>query len=257
MAKGKAAVKTFLAGLTLPSCTPQTGDSTLALRPEISAPRSGQKRRGRGFTLQELKEADIGLADARWMAIPIDERRCTSHPENVALLKDYLKRISKIGKEAKVPKPKPKQPTPEARPSKATTAAIQTDLAELPGITKKMAEDLAAAGVTSIRSLSTTSPHRLSRLMDLKRDRAEKVVDSAKSYMRDKSRKAREEKPRKPQITELKHLPDITHDHLRTLKELGVESLEGLKDEDPRDLSLLTGIPESQIKAWIKIIRGL
>lgn len=248
-------VKTFLAGPTLPSCTQQTGDSTLALRPEISAPQSGQKRRGRGFTLQELKEANIGLADARWMAIPIDKRRCTAHPENVALLKDYLKRMSKFGKEVKAPKPK--QPTPEARAPKPTAAAVETDLTELPGITKKMAEDLVAAGFANIRSLSTTSPRRLSRLVDLKRDRAEKVIDSAKIHIRDKSRKAREEKPRKPEITELKHLPDITRDHLKTLKDLGVESLESLKDEDPRDLSLLTGIPESQIKAWIKIIRSL
>jgi predicted flap endonuclease-1-like 5' DNA nuclease len=227
----------------------------LALRPEISAPRSGQKRRGRGFTLQELKEANIGLANARWMAVPIDRRRCTSHPENVAVLKDYLKRISKFGKEGKASKPK--KPTAEAKPPKPTAAAVQTDLAELPGITKKMAEDLAVTGITSIRVLSTTSPHRLSRLMDLKRDRAEKLVDSAKSYIRDKSRKAREEKPRKPQITELKHLPDIAHDQLKALRELGVESLDDLKNEDPRDLSLLTSIPESQVKAWIKIIRGL
>jgi len=251
----QASVKTFLAGPTLPSCTQQTGDSTLALRPEISAPQSGQKRRGRGFTLQELKEANIGLADARWMAIPIDKRRCTSHPENVVLLKEYLKRISKFGKETKAPKPK--EPTPAARAPKPTAAAAETDLGELPGITKKMAEDLVAAGVANIRSLSTTSARRLSRVMDLKRDRAEKVIDSAKSYIRDKSRKALKEKPRKAEITELKHLPDITHDQLKTLKDLGVESLEGLKDEDPRDLSLLTGIAESQIKAWIKIIRSL
>ncbi len=188
------------------------------------------------------------------MAIPIDKRRCTVHPENVALLKDYVKRMSKIGTETKAPKPK--QPTPEAKAPKPTAVPAETDLTELPGVTKKMAEDLVVGGVVSIRSLSTTSPRRLSRVMDLKRDRAEKLVDSAKGFLRDKSRKAREEEPRKPAITELKHLPDITHNQLKALKDLGVESLESLKDEDPRDLSLLTGIPESQIKTWIKVIRS-
>jgi hypothetical protein len=226
----------------------------LAIRPEISAPQSGQKRRGRGFTPEELKQANIGIADARWMAIPIDRRRRTVHPENVALLEDYIKRISKIGTEAKAPKAK--QPKPEARATKPVAAAAETDLTELPGITKKMAEDLVAGGVGNIRNLSTASPHRLARVTDLKRDKAEKLIDSAKNYVRDKSRKAREEKPRKPAITELKHLPDITHGQLKSLKDLGVESLESLKDEDPRDLSLLTGIPESQIKAWIKVIRA-
>jgi predicted flap endonuclease-1-like 5' DNA nuclease len=227
----------------------------LALRPEIRAPQTGEKRQGRGFTTQELKEAGISLSDARWMAIPIDTRRRSSHPDNVSALKDYLKGIQKLGKKAKVPKPKakPKEPTP-AKPS---PELIETDLTELTGVTKKLAETLVTVGITSIRELSHTKPRRLIRATTLKRNRAEKIIDAAKRHLREKTRIAREEKAQLPQISELKHLPEINRSDIKLLKELGVLSLEDLKSENTRDLSLLTGIAESRIKNWIKVILSL
>jgi hypothetical protein len=227
----------------------------LALRPEIHSPKTGQKRYGRGFTLKELKDAGISLSDARWMAIPIDRRRSTHYSENITILKDYFERIRKLNQESKPAKPKEKPVVREA-PKPAPTP-VDTDLTELPQVTKKIVETLVATGITSIRSLSTTSPRRLARLTDLKRERAEKLIDAAKRHIRGEERAAREEKAQKPQISELKHLPDISRDDIRKLKDLGVTSLDELESENTRDLSLLTGIPESRIKEWIKIIRGL
>ncbi|MFW9830574.1 MAG: ribosomal protein L13e [Candidatus Thorarchaeota archaeon] len=227
----------------------------MAFRPDIRAPQTGETRRGRGFSLQELKEAGISLQDARWMAIPIDTRRKTRHTENISTLQDFVKRIKKLGKPAKVAKPKIKAEKPKAAKPKAKP--IETDLAELKGVTKKQAEALAEAGIASIQSLSTTSPRRLARTTDLKRDRAEKLIESAKRHQREKTKATREEKSKEPKITELKHLPDISRDDIKQLNELGVATLEDLKNENPRDLALLTGIPEKQIKEWRKIIRSL
>ena len=225
----------------------------MAFRPEIRTPQSGEPRRGRGFSLEELKAAKISIVDARWMAIPVDSRRKSQHAENVKSLQDYVKRIKKIGKEAKKPKAKPKA----EKPAPAKPKAIETNLAELSGVTKKTAETLVAAGVANIHDLSTTSPRRLARRTDLKRDRAERLIETAKRYEREKSKAAREEKAKEPEIKELKHLPEITRDDVRNLQDLGVKTLDDLKAENPRDLSLLTGFPETRIKEWRKIIRAL
>ena len=227
----------------------------MAFRPEIHAPQTGETRRGRGFSLQELKEAGIDLADARWMAIPIDNRRKTQHPENVKLLQDFLKRIKKLEKTKKAAKPEPKPK--KAKPAKAKPEPIETDLTNLTGVTKKLAETLVEAGVKNIHDLATISPRRLARTTELKRNRAEKLIDAAKRYEQEKAKAAREEKAKEPTIKELKDLPDITRSDAKQLKELGVESLNELKSENARDLALLTGIPESRIKEWQKVIRDL
>ncbi len=228
----------------------------LALRPEIHSPQTGQKRSGRGFTTKELRDANITLADARWMAIPIDNRRSTSYPENVAMLKEYVKRISQLGKGAKAKRTTKAAPTKE-KPVKAVPVEVETDLTELSGITKKLEETLVSAGVTSISALASVPARRLTRITGLKRERVDKIIDAAKRHVREKTRVVREEKANEPQITELKHLPDITREDIRKLKDLGVETLDNLKDETARDLSLLSGIAESKIKNWIKIIRSL
>lgn len=229
----------------------------MAFRPEIHAPQTGETRRGRGFSLQELKEAGIGLSDARWMAIPIDSRRKTHHPENVKLLQEFVKKIKKLEKASKQPKRKPTPAKPKATKAKPKAEPIETDLTNLTGVTKKVVETLVDGGIRNIHELATTSPRRIARVTDIKRNRAEKLVDSAKRYEREKAKAARAEKIKEPSIKDLKDLPDITRTDVKQLKELGVESLENLKTENPRDLALLTGIPESRIKEWRKIIRNL
>jgi predicted flap endonuclease-1-like 5' DNA nuclease len=230
----------------------------LAFRPEIQSPQSGETRTGRGFSIHELKDAGISLADARWMAIPIDSRRKTNHANNVKALKDYVKRIEGLKKAAKTPasKPKPKSKT-KKKPDTTPAKTIETDLTDLKGITKKQAEVFAVAGITSIDILSKTAPRRLARLTDLKRDRAAKIVESAKRYQRDKAKAAREKKAKEPKITELKHLPDISRSDIKQLRELGIESLADLKTENARDLALITGLLESRIKDWQKTIRAV
>lgn len=52
-------------------------------------------RRGRGFSLGELREAGLTPEKARKLGIYVDKRRKTVHPWNVEALKDYLKRLEK------------------------------------------------------------------------------------------------------------------------------------------------------------------
>lgn len=45
-------------------------------------------RKGRGFSIEEIRKAGLTLPGAKRMGIPIDKRRRTSHPQNVQRLKE-------------------------------------------------------------------------------------------------------------------------------------------------------------------------
>lgn len=58
--------------------------------------RSGDKRKGRGFSRGELKKAGISFKQALQMGLPVDTRRRTVYDENVKLIRQQLKkRVSK------------------------------------------------------------------------------------------------------------------------------------------------------------------
>ena len=52
-------------------------------------------REGRGFSLNELKEAGITVDLAKKLGIRIDKRRRSCRPENVEMLKEFLRNFSK------------------------------------------------------------------------------------------------------------------------------------------------------------------
>ena len=49
------------------------------------------ERKGRGFSLEELKEAKLSYQEARKRGISVDRRRKTKHIDNVKALKSILK----------------------------------------------------------------------------------------------------------------------------------------------------------------------
>jgi len=51
----------------------------------------GKLRSGRGFSMQELKEANIPLGMAKKLGLYVDIRRSTKREENVSTLKSWLK----------------------------------------------------------------------------------------------------------------------------------------------------------------------
>ena len=54
-------------------------------------------RRGRGFSLGELKEAGLTPEKAKKLGIYVDKRRKTVHEWNVKALKDYLEKLRALG----------------------------------------------------------------------------------------------------------------------------------------------------------------
>ena len=61
------------------------------IKPVVYAPTpKKQLRVGRGFSLEEIKLAGLTLHKAKLLEIPIDQRRQTTHPQNVEMLKEHL-----------------------------------------------------------------------------------------------------------------------------------------------------------------------
>jgi len=50
-------------------------------------------RKGRGFSVGELKEAGLSVTEARKLGLYVDERRRSVHPENVEALKKFLEEV--------------------------------------------------------------------------------------------------------------------------------------------------------------------
>lgn len=58
------------------------------IKPKILKP-DERKRFGRGFSREEIKKAEVNLAVARSIELPIDLRRRTAHDENIEAIKVY------------------------------------------------------------------------------------------------------------------------------------------------------------------------
>lgn len=62
------------------------------------------RRSGRGFSLEELKQAGLDRADAKRFRIPVDGRRRTVHDRNVEAVRAFAEKV----KAAEKPKRKPR-----------------------------------------------------------------------------------------------------------------------------------------------------
>jgi len=56
------------------------------IKPKLLKP-DGKQRGGRGFSLEELKKADLNPTQAKRLKIPVDRRRKTVHDQNVDVIK--------------------------------------------------------------------------------------------------------------------------------------------------------------------------
>ncbi|MEM5791016.1 MAG: ribosomal protein L13e [Candidatus Aenigmatarchaeota archaeon] len=55
----------------------------------------GREREGRGFSLSELKAAELSKSGARKLGIYVDERRKSSLENNINMLKEFIKKSGK------------------------------------------------------------------------------------------------------------------------------------------------------------------
>jgi large subunit ribosomal protein L13e len=63
-----------------------------------------QVRTGKGFSMNELRSANITASEARKFGIPVDIRRGTNHEDNVEILKEYILLAKETGIKYKAPK---------------------------------------------------------------------------------------------------------------------------------------------------------
>jgi large subunit ribosomal protein L13e len=68
---------------------------------------NGKTSLGKGFSPNELKEAGVNRQQAKQMGLPVDQKRKSSHAENVANIKAHAQQA----KEKAAAKPKAEAPT--------------------------------------------------------------------------------------------------------------------------------------------------
>ena len=59
---------------------------------------------GRGFSREDIREADLNVGEARHLGVPVDVRRSTSYQENVESLKEWVEEAKREG--LRIPKPR-------------------------------------------------------------------------------------------------------------------------------------------------------
>lgn len=64
-------------------------------RPTVYVPGLRKPRKGRGYSLGELREAGITPKVAERLRIPMDRKRKSNHIENIERLKQYLRSLEK------------------------------------------------------------------------------------------------------------------------------------------------------------------
>jgi large subunit ribosomal protein L13e len=83
--------------------------------------RGAKVRTGKGFSIDEVKEAGVNVGEARHLGVPVDQRRSTSYPENVEALKKWITEARKEG--FRVPKPKQTSKGQKGRAFRALTSS--------------------------------------------------------------------------------------------------------------------------------------
>ena len=186
----------------------------------VSSPsRDAHLRRGRGFSLAEIKMANKSVALLKELKVSIDYFRRTAHKENIEKLKT-LKTPEKKGKKKKPYIPKEKRVTVKAKVKKKIT------------------------------------PPKKEEIMPEKPVEEVKPKAKAASTKKQKAKVKAEEKVEEK--AEIKGIPLIELSGLgaatvKKFKEVGVENIEQLCKEKPEELSMLiSGCSEERIRKWIE-----
>lgn len=186
----------------------------------VSSPsRDAHLRRGKGFSLAEIKMANKSVAFLKELKVSIDYFRRTAHKENIEKLKT-LKTPEKKGKKKKPYIPKEKRVTVKAKVKKKIT------------------------------------PPKKEEIMPEKPVEEVKPKAKAASTKKQKAKVKAEEKVEEK--AEIKGIPLIELSGLgaatvKKFKEVGVENIEQLCKEKPEELSMLiSGCSEERIRKWIE-----
>ncbi len=142
---------------------------TLVPEPVVKSSKTTHPRRGRGFSAEEISQAELSVMDARSMGLIVDLRRKTSHEENVEALKQYVKDI----RETVVPEPT--KAVPPAKPTEDSLAELMT----VRLVKKADAEKLVQAGVKSLSELAYCEIDKVAKKTGITEDRLTAMVKAA------------------------------------------------------------------------------
>ncbi|MBS7287600.1 MAG: ribosomal protein L13e, partial [Candidatus Freyarchaeota archaeon] len=166
------------------------------LKPIVRIPKEASKvREGRGFSLGELKEANITLQDAKKIGLRVDVRRRSVHKENVESLKSFMKELQKAKKKAeKVAKKveKKKEEVAEERRDKVKEAPGEmvpkegAPLTTLKGLGPKTAEKLKEVGIESVEELAEEDAELLSEATGISVQKLSSWINEAKQLVKEK-----------------------------------------------------------------------
>lgn len=180
-----------------------------------SPAKDAHKRKAKGFSLGEIKEAGKTVELLRKLNVDIDYFRKSKHESNV----EELRKLKETGKKAKKKKPfvaKEKKRTP-FKP-KAEKKPVKKVVAEKPAKPTKTAK-------------KATAP---------KKERVKKEPKAIKKELP------------KADTTALTSLSGLGPATAKKFEDLGVSCAEELVKEDPAELAkLIKGVSEERIKNWI------
>jgi ribosomal protein L13E len=180
-----------------------------------SPAKDAHKRKAKGFSLGEIKEAGKTVELLRKLKVDIDYFRKSKHESNV----EELRKLKETGKKAKKKKPfvaKEKKRTP-FKP-KAEKKPVKKVVAEKPAKPTKTAK-------------KATAP---------KKERVKKEPKAIKKELP------------KADTTALTSLSGLGPATAKKFEDLGVSCAEELVKEDPAELAkLIKGVSEERIKNWI------
>jgi ribosomal protein L13E len=148
-----------------------------------SPAKDAHKRKAKGFSLGEIKEAGKTVELLRKLNIDIDYFRKSKHESNV----EELRKLKETGKKAKKKKPfvakekkrtpfKPKASKPEKKPVKAVKKAPATKKERVKKEPKAIKKELPKAETTALTSLSGLGPATAKKFEELGVSCAEELV---------------------------------------------------------------------------------
>ncbi len=141
--------------------------------PIVRAPKDARPRRGRGFSREEVIQAELTIDDARKMGLIVDLRRKTVYPENIEALKQYMKDLEKLVASLA------EEEGPVKVSGKKDLSATIAELSSLRAVKKAEAELLASAGITSISDLAYCEIDKVSKKTGIDEDRITSMVKAA------------------------------------------------------------------------------
>ena len=193
-------------------------------------------RKGRGFSLKEIKSAAIPLDDAKKLDLPIDIRRKSIHDKNVSILSALYRKIVTSRAEENVE-------------LDLTKKEAYKELKQLKNIKGNEAKLLIEAGVKSLATLIEEEAYSLADDTKIEAERIEKWIEYAKILIKRKSILT--------SVNELMQIKGINQAYAHKLVDFGILSIEDLSKEKAEILAKDLKISEKPLESWIDSAREL